>query len=445
MFVHEESGEDVLKKLYPDPSLFTSGIAAFRRQETIFVNLNLLLLGILIFLHSIFGKYWGVPDRKLIGALVFAFLLNVVELAWLQFLSTPLSSRALAAITWTSILTNLGLAFVLSVLSNTDDSPYYVLMIVPILQAAFRFPIEVLTGVVTLAGSLNFLWVWFYFQRHQPLEVTEYLEAGIGTLMFAIVGFVVWLLVRDLRQKEERLAKNLVDLQETREKLLLEEKLAAVGRLSSAIAHEIRNPVSLISTSIATATHLSGPEKDEMYAIASEEASRLVTLSTDFLSYANPRVPKMVPTSIADTIGYVSDACRAHASGKNVSLEVRSEHPLITDADPGQLQQALINLVLNAIDAALPGSTVDIRASASGQRITVDTENTGAPIPETEQTLIFEPFFTTKPKGTGLGLSIARNIARAHGGDLVLATNGTDRVRFSFSLPYSNGRPSIRS
>jgi len=435
----------VLKKLYPDPSLFTSGIAAFRRQETIFVNLNLLLLGILLFLHSIFGKYWGVPDRKLIGALVFAFLLNVVELAWLQFLSTPLSARALATITWTSILTNLGLAFVLSVFSNTDDSPYYVLMIVPILQAAFRFPIEVLTGVVTLAGSLNFLWVWFYFQRHQPLEVTEYLEAGIGTLMFAMVGFVVWLLVRDLRQKEERLAENLVDLQETREKLLLEEKLAAVGRLSSAIAHEIRNPVSLISTSIATATHLSGPEKDEMYAIASEEASRLVNLSTEFLSYANPRVPKMVPTSITDTIGYVSDACRAHASGKNVSLEVISEQPLITDADPGQLQQALINLVLNAIDAALPGSTVDIRASASDQRITVDTENTGAPIPETEQTLIFEPFFTTKPRGTGLGLAIARNIARAHGGDLVLATNSTDRVRFSFSLPYSNGRTGVRN
>jgi signal transduction histidine kinase len=250
---------------------------------------------------------------------------------------------------------------------------------------------------------------------------------------------VVWLLVRDLRQKEERLAKNLVDLQETREKLLLEERLAAVGRLSSAIAHEIRNPVSLISTAIATATHLSGPERDEMYAIASEEASRLVTLSTDFLSYANPRVPKMVPTSIADTVGYVSDACRAQASGKNVVLEVRSEEPLIAEADPGQLQQALINLVLNAIDAALPRSMVSIRAYARDHRISVDTENSGSPIPETEQTLIFEPFFTTKPKGTGLGLSIARNIARAHGGDLVLATNGPDRIRFSLSLPYSNG------
>jgi len=97
------------------------------------------------------------------------------------------------------------------------------------------------------------------------------------------------------------------------------------------------------------------------------------------------------------------------------------------------------------IDAARPGSTVDICASARDHRITVDTENTGSPIPEAEQTLIFEPFFTTKPKGTGLGLSIARNIARAHGGDLVLTTNGTDRVRFSFSLPYVNNRPQVET
>ena len=433
----------VLKKLYPDASLFTSGLAAFQRQETIFSSLSLLLIGILWCLHSVFSKYWGVPDNKLIGTLVLAFLLNTLELAWLQFLSKPLSMKALAAITWAAILVNLTLAFTLAVLSNTDDSPYYVLMIVPILQAAFRFPIAVLSGVVTLAGCLNFLWVWFYFQRHQPLEVTEYLEAGIGTLTFAMVGFVVWLLVRDLRQKEERLAKNLLDLQQAREKLLLEEKLAAVGRLSSAIAHEIRNPVSLISTSIATAKQLSGSEKDEMYEIASEEAARLVSLSSDFLSYAHPRAPKMVPTSIPDTVGYVSDACRAHAAGKGVTLKVVSDEPLLAETDPGQLQQALMNLVLNAIDAAPTQSTVTVRTYTQDGHIHVDTQNGGMPIPQAELALIFEPFFTTKPKGTGLGLSIARNIARAHGGDLVLATNDQDRIRFSLSLPSPNGQPKI--
>jgi len=430
----------VFKKLYPDRSLFASGLAAFQRQETIFVGLNLLLLGILLCAHSIFGKYWGTPDSRLVVALVIAFLVNAAELAWLQVLSKPLSMRALAAITWASILGDLTIAFFLCIFSNSDDSPYHVLMIVPILQAAFRFPIGILSAVVTLAGCLNFLWVWYYFQRHQPLEVAEYLEAGVGTLIFAIVGFVVWLLVRDLRQKEDRLAKNLTDLEEARERLLHEEKLAAVGRLSSAIAHEIRNPVSLISTSIATAKQVTGAEREEMYEIASEEASRLVSLSSDFLSYAHPRKPKLAFTSVADNIAYVSDACRAHAAGKDVSLRVNVEDTLLAEADPGQIQQALINVLLNAIEAALPGSTVTVNARERDQRVHIEVENAGAPIPLSERSLIFEPFFTTKPKGTGLGLSIARNIARAHGGDLVLVCNGPDKIRFSFSLPVSNGK-----
>jgi signal transduction histidine kinase len=430
----------VFKKLYPHPSLLTSGLATFKRQETIFVGLNLLLLGILLCAHSIFGKYWGVPDREMIAALIIAFLVNAAELAGLQFLSRPLSMEALAAVTWASILGNLSIAFLLSVFSNSDDSPYYVLMVVPILQAAFRFPLGILSAVVTLAGCLNFLWVWYYFQSHQPLEVAEYLEAGVGALIFAIVGFVVWLLVRDLRQKEDRLAKNLHDLQETREKLLHEEKLAAVGRLSSAIAHEIRNPVSLISTSIATAKQVTGSEREEMYEIASEEASRLVSLSSDFLSYAHPRKPKPVSTSVADNVAYVSDACRPHASGKDVSLRVNVEDALIAEADPGQIQQALINLLLNAIDAASPGSTVTVSARERAEHVQIEVENLGMPIPAAERGLIFEPFFTTKPKGTGLGLSIARNIARAHGGDLLLACNGPDKICFALCLPIPNGK-----
>lgn len=429
----------MFKKLYPHPSLLTSGLATFKRQETIFVGLNLLLLGILLCAHSIFGKYWGVPDREMIAALIIAFLVNAAEVVWLQFLSRPLSMEALAAVTWASILGNLSIAFLLSVFSNSDDSPYYVLMVVPILQAAFRFPLGILTGVVTLAGCLNFLWVWYYFQSHQPLEVAEYLEAGVGALIFAIVGFVVWLLVRDLRQKEDHLAKNLHDLQQTREKLLQEEKLAAVGRLSSAIAHEIRNPVSLISTSIATAKQVTGSEREEMYEIASEEASRLVSLSSDFLSYAHPRKPKPVSTSVADNVAYVSDACRPHASGKDVSLRVNVEDALIAEADPGQIQQALINLLLNAIDAASPGSTVTVSARERAEHVQIEVENLGMPIPAAERGLIFEPFFTTKPKGTGLGLSIARNIARAHGGDLLLACNGPDKICFALCLPIPNG------
>jgi two-component system, NtrC family, sensor histidine kinase HydH len=109
-------------------------------------------------------------------------------------------------------------------------------------------------------------------------------------------------------------------------------------------------------------------------------------------------------------------------------------------ADSGQLQQALMNVVLNAVDASPAGSTIVLRAHNGNQKVYIDVENAGPPIPEGVLGRIFEPFFTTKPRGTGLGLAIARNIARAQGGDLVIATNGPDRVCFSLILSPWNGR-----
>ena len=152
----------------------------------------------------------------------------------------------------------------------------------------------------------------------------------------------------------------------------------------------------------------------------------------------------MVPASIADTIGYVSDACRAHASGRNVSLEVTSEEPLIRDADPGQLQQALFNLVLMRSTRrfpAQPSTAVRPQAiSKSPSILKTPGSDSGGRTDADLRTLLHD-----QAKGTDLDLSIARNIARAHGEDLVLATKDADRVRFSFSLPYSNGRTGVRN
>jgi signal transduction histidine kinase len=107
-------------------------------------------------------------------------------------------------------------------------------------------------------------------------------------------------------------------------------------------------------------------------------------------------------------------------------------------ADESQLHQALMNLLLNAVDASPTGGTIILRSHNGNRKVYIEIENAGAPIPESALSRIFEPFFTTKPRGIGLGLAIARNIARAQGGDLVLAANGPARVCFSLTLPLSN-------
>ena len=181
----------------------------------------------------------------------------------------------------------------LAVLTDREDTPYFVLMVVAVLEAAFRFEFFAIIGVVTVADVSLFWQVWWYFAKHPPIDVGEYFEAGITSLLFAIVGVLVWLLLADLRRKEIRLANNVLELEQAREQLLREEKLAAMGRLSSAIAHEIRNPVAMIASSIATAKQLSGAEREEMFAIASDEANRLSQLTTEFLDYASTRTPNL--------------------------------------------------------------------------------------------------------------------------------------------------------
>jgi two-component system, NtrC family, sensor histidine kinase HydH len=432
----------VLKNLYADSSAMGLELATFRRQESIFITIDLLLLAFLLLLHTTFASFWGTPTRALVVVLGLAFLARGFEMIWLHRLSKPLSPVAQRALTWAWITIDLFLAVFLSALTDHEDSPYFALVVVPILESAFRFSLPPVIGVLLLANSLNFYWVRHYFQRHPPVDISEYFEAGIISLIFAIVGLLVWLLVNHLRRKEIHLAHNLLELERTRVKLLQEETLAAVGRLSSAIAHEIRNPVAMISSSLATAArgHLDAPQREEMCDIAAKEAERLEKLTDDFLTYARPRSPQITATPLADTLAYVAGVCRAHASGKGIEVRVEVQESLSAEIDPAQIQQALLNLVMNAVDASPPGGTVLLKAGRNGdQWVHIGIENHGAAIPTEDMPRIFEPFFTTKSKGTGLGLAIARNIARAHGGDLVVATNAPQRVCFHLILRTPNG------
>ena len=428
----------MLEKLYKR-SLFTAAdLPSFRRQETVFVVLNLGLLAVLLLLHISFASYLGPPSRSLILVLSAVFLLNVFELIWVQRLTTQLKPGTLSLLTWSSICLNLSAAGLLTVLTNHEDSPYFTLAMVPVLLAAFRLSLPAVVAVIGAASFLNFAATEYFFRRHPPADIGEFFEAGVSALVFAMVGLVVWLLMKQIRDHENILARNLLELKQTRARLLEEETLAAVGRLSSAIAHEIRNPVAMISSSLAMAQHghLDAEHQNEMRDIAAREASRLEKLTTDFLTYARPRKPEPGPNSVRDTLAYVASVCRAHAGDKQVRIEIDAPESLEAELDPAQIQQALLNLVMNAIDASPQGGTVRLKSDWDGfSEVKMSVTNCGPEIPERVMPRIFEPFFTTKARGTGLGLAIARNIARAHGGELSVCSNQNDNVCFCLRLP----------
>lgn len=410
---------------------------SFRRQESTFAVFNLVLLAVLLLIHTLFASHFGPPSPKLIFLLAGGFLLLVIELIWLSGKTAALTRLTILTLSFASMALNMGLAVALALLTDRQDSPYFVLLVVPVLVAAFRLPVPAVVAVAAVADGLMFFWVWHFARFHGPVQATEYFEAGSLSLIFTVVAVLAWSLVDKLRRKEQRLRENLDELEQTRERLVSEEKLAAVGRLSSAIAHEIRNPVTMISSSLATAVSggLDQSERDEMFGIAAQEANRLVRLTNDFLAYARPRAPQRAVASILDTVRYIASACRARAAERNIEIHVEGDE-CMAEIDAAQIEQALLNLVMNAMDASPEGGRVVLRLTRAGPQIAVEVENAGEIPPQLEPRL-FEPFFTTKPAGTGLGLAIARNLLRANGGDVELIAAGPPRVCFRVQLPVS--------
>ena len=143
-------------------------------------------------------------------------------------------------------------------------------MLLPVLEAAFRLGLGATIAVAVLADFICFLGAY-------GMKFGEYIEAGAMSVIYTVMGVLVWLLVNNLREREARFVRNLEELERTRQQLLSEEKLAAVGRLSRAIAHEIRNPVAMIASSLATAARAGQDEAErkEMFAIAKRKPRAL--------------------------------------------------------------------------------------------------------------------------------------------------------------------------
>ena len=245
--------------------------------------------------------------------------------------------------------------------------------------------------------------------------------------------------MNQLRSKQTDLTNSLVELdQAEKERLLIEEDSPQSAGSPTAIAHEIRNPVAMISSALTTAFNpgrLESAERQEMFEIAAKEASRLEKLTTDFLAYARPRSPSKERGDVGDSIGYIADICRPRAAATAVAIRAEAPDGLWAEIDGGQIQQALLNLAMNAIEASPSGAMVVLRGARDNGRIRIEVENSHCPIPAHAFQCIFEPFFTTKPSGTGLGLAIAHSIVLGHGGELVLSRNEPGLVQFSIILP----------
>lgn len=412
-------------------------IESYKRREIALILLNIMVLAALFIVHIIFLFEIGTPSKLLLSTLAVRFIILIFELLWLQKLDNEVGLTVIQMHLHLSIWLNIIFAFIASVFGGTADSHYSVLMIIPIIQAAYHFNLAKTLGVVTITIVLTFIEIWIYFYRKPPIEYSELFEAATVSLIFLVVGFVVWLLVGNLREEEKKLKESLTELRETQNKLVAEEKFAAIGQLSSAIAHEIRNPVAMIASSLEMASKQAenSPLRAEMFDIAAQESKRLETLTDDFLTFARTKEPEIQNQNVFETLDYVASLAKARLSEKEIEIKILCKKDLTAPFDASQIRQALLNLVLNAADASAQRGIIKIGGEAENGSCKLFVENNGEAVGEEIVPKIFEPFFTAKAKGTGLGLSIVRKIARSHQGEILLAKNENGSVRFELTLP----------
>ena len=250
-----------------------------------------------------------------------------------------------------------------------------------------------------------------------------------------ILGYASSLL-KDVKGEETGLLvtfQDLTRLKKVEEQLKRSDRLAAVGRLASGMAHEIRNPLASISGSVQLLMEGRHVTEDDrrLMRIVVKEAERLSNLLTDFLLFARPTPPKIEPSDVSALLDELVDVVRADPRFAAVTIE--REYPLgvFADLDRHQFHQALWNLIINGVESIEGGGRLLLGVDVPHAAIFV--EDTGSGIPLAIRSRIFDPFFTMKDKGTGLGLSTVHTIAEAHGAH-VEVSEGRDGSGTRFTI-----------
>jgi two-component system sensor histidine kinase HydH len=263
------------------------------------------------------------------------------------------------------------------------------------------------------------------------------------------VALLVGVLVDRERQKAKRFQKSTEQLSSVYEKVQTNfesmkrvERLSALGQLSAGLAHEIRNPLASIAgaAEILRRKDEPDPKHARCIDIITNESRRLDGLLTNFLDFARPRPPRLQLIALDSVLDNVLVLASHGIRGKTVHCEkVAPVSMAPVECDAEQLEQVLLNLVINAIEASPDGETVTLSASESDGQVKIQVIDRGHGVTAAHVDRLFDPFFTTKEHGTGLGLPVAHQIMTQMGGTLLAQRNSGAGMTFTLILPARHG------
>ncbi|HEX7501274.1 MAG TPA: ATP-binding protein [Polyangia bacterium] len=296
------------------------------------------------------------------------------------------------------------------------------------------------TGGAALA--LGLLTSMSELQAHRQAERWRLLAIGTGMLLSAgiIVGFL-WRGRQQERALHERL-RHAEELNRLEHQLIRAEKLATVGVLTAGLAHELGTPLAIIrgrAEILGEKTKL--PEIETIL----KQSDGIANTLRQVLDFSREQPVVVQPTDVAATFHHVTGLLDFRLRQKKITCHVQpADSPLMVAADPDQLQQVLVNLLMNACDACRTGGTITLRAwrdPASPESVRIDVSDDGCGIPKAKLDSVFDPFFTTKPKGegTGLGLPVVSSIVRNHMGRISIASTEGEGTTVTVLWPFDPG------
>jgi signal transduction histidine kinase len=294
-------------------------------------------------------------------------------------------------------------------------------------------PIHELRGAMAVvgAGDLN-----------HPITVRSNDEIGDLARTFSSMTDSLRQSQSELVRLNDELAGKVGQLERAQAQLVQSEKLASIGEMSAAVAHGLRNPLaSLRASAQLVLRHPGSPAARDQLQLIIDEVDRLDRRVAHLLTFSRPAPFRLIPERFANLVQEVLPAFgdRFKTQGVQLQLDLPGDLPEIL-ADTMKLEQALVELISNALDAMPDGGRLALVASAAvgptGRNgIAIELRDTGRGIPAETLPSVGQPFFTTRPEGTGLGLATARRFVEQHGGRLDLTSKAGEGTSVRIWLP----------